>query len=223
MPVCDYVGKKDPCTRMIYITICGRVKCKVFWDVTACRLINTVVIGSSKIRSVVMFSGKRTQKCVRCPLYLNVISLIRFWVLAAVHFHVVMSFRGTSRTSCLPTHIPENKKRDSRTVRLHLAVHTHSNIFPICVMNAYRGIEVYLRSFLTSAIEAGEWSSRSGHLTPVKELRHPRSVWLGGHRNRSGRFGGDTISFPCRESNCYSSLRPVTKSLFRLSYPNSWK
>ena len=53
--------KKDPYTRMIYITICGKVKCNVFWDVTACPLINTVVIGSWKIRSVVMFSGKRTQ------------------------------------------------------------------------------------------------------------------------------------------------------------------
>ena len=43
--------KKDPCTRMIYIALCGKVKCKVFWDVRACRPINTVVIGSSKIRS----------------------------------------------------------------------------------------------------------------------------------------------------------------------------
>lgn len=102
---------------MTYIAIYGEVKCKVFCDFTACRLINTVVIGSSKIRSVVMFSGKRTQWCVRCPLYLNVISLIRFCVLVAVHVRVLMSFRGTSRTSrtaCLPTHIPENKKRDSR-------------------------------------------------------------------------------------------------------------
>jgi hypothetical protein len=30
------------------------------------------------------------------------------------------------------------------------------------------GVEVWLRSFLTSAIEAGEWSSRSGHFTPGK-------------------------------------------------------
>ena len=53
---------------MIYILLCGKVKCKVFWDVTACRLINTVVIGSSKIRIAIMLSGKRTQRCVRCSL-----------------------------------------------------------------------------------------------------------------------------------------------------------
>jgi hypothetical protein len=99
----------------------------------------------------------------------------------------------------------------------------HSKIFPVRVMNAYGGMEVQLRSFLTSAIEADEWSSRSGHFIPGKELRHPRSVWLGGHRSQSGRFGGDNISFPCRELNRYSSVRPVSKSLFGLSYPNSWK
>ena len=84
-------------------------------------------------------------------------------------------------------------------------------MFPVRVMNPYGGIEVQLRSFLTSAIEAGEWSSRSGHFTPGKELRHPRSVCLGGHRSRSERFGGDNISFLCRESNRYSSVRPVTE------------
>jgi hypothetical protein len=106
-------------------------------------------------------------------------------------------------------------------LRLHIAV-TKAKYFLSASWMHVGGIEVQLRSFLTSAIEADEWSSRSGHFIPEKELRHPRSVWLGGHRSRFGRFGGD-ISFPCRELNRYSSVRPVTKSLFRLSYSNSWK
>jgi hypothetical protein len=51
------------------------------------------------------------------------------------------------------------------------------------------GTEVQLHSFLTSALDGGEWStSRSGRFTPGKETRYLLNRRLGGSQRRSGRF-----------------------------------
>jgi hypothetical protein len=56
-------------------------------------------------------------------------------------------------------------------------------------MKTYWGLEVYLHSFLTSALDGGEWSvSLNGHFFPLgKSPRYPLDRRLGGHQSRSGR------------------------------------
>jgi hypothetical protein len=52
---------------------------------------------------------------------------------------------------------------------------------------AQRGVEVYLYSFLTSALEEGGWSApRPGRFTPGK-TRYPLYMRLGGPQGWSGR------------------------------------
>jgi hypothetical protein len=46
-------------------------------------------------------------------------------------------------------------------------------------MEAYWGMEVWFHTFLTSALDGGEWSvSRAGHFNPRE--RAPDSHWIGG-------------------------------------------
>jgi hypothetical protein len=64
-------------------------------------------------------------------------------------------------------------------------------------MKTYRGVEVYLRSFLTSALDGGEWSaSRPSRFSPRE--RAPGTQWrrLGGLPSRSGRGGEEKNSQP---------------------------
>jgi hypothetical protein len=52
------------------------------------------------------------------------------------------------------------------------------------------GVDVLLHSFLTSALDEGEWSARgSDSLPPGKELRHPLNRRLGGPQSWYGRVG----------------------------------
>jgi hypothetical protein len=45
-------------------------------------------------------------------------------------------------------------------------------------MKTYKGVEVYICVFLTSALDGGEWSaSRPGRFTPRE--RAPRTHWIG--------------------------------------------
>ena len=47
-------------------------------------------------------------------------------------------------------------------------------IFPVHSMKAYKGMEVDIHSFLTSALDGGVWStSRSGRFTDKKKLTAP--------------------------------------------------
>jgi hypothetical protein len=61
---------------------------------------------------------------------------------------------------------------------------------PVHIMKGVGGVEVQLHSFLTSALDGGEWSaSRPYRFTPEKEYRYPLNRRLGGPQSRSGRFG----------------------------------
>ena len=52
-----------------------------------------------------------------------------------------------------------------------------------------RGVEVWLHSIVTSAVDGGEWfTSRFVRFTPGKEPRYSLNRRLGGPKSRSGRF-----------------------------------
>jgi hypothetical protein len=54
-------------------------------------------------------------------------------------------------------------------------------------IKAYKGIEAWLHSFLTSALDGDEWSaSRSGRFALGKEPRYPFNRRLGGPQSWSG-------------------------------------
>ena len=58
--------------------------------------------------------------------------------------------------------------------------------------------EVYLHSFLTSALDGGGWpSSRPGHVTILEECNYPLSRWLAGHQRLSGSLGEEKSVLDC--------------------------
>jgi hypothetical protein len=70
-------------------------------------------------------------------------------------------------------------------------------VFPDHAVKAHGGIEVQLHSFLTSALDGGEWStSRLGRFTPGKECQYPSSRRLGGSQGRSGQFTEEKNQLP---------------------------
>jgi hypothetical protein len=76
-------------------------------------------------------------------------------------------------------------------------------------------------SFLTLALEGGEWSvSRSGCFIPQrKSLRYLLDRMLGGLQSRSGRGGEEKIPSPCRDSNPETPIvQPISWSLYRPSH-----
>jgi hypothetical protein len=76
-------------------------------------------------------------------------------------------------------------------------------------MKAYRGVDVQIHIFLTSALAGGEWSaSRPGRFTPGgKSPRYPLDRRLGGPQSRSRR--GENSS-PYRDTYSDSSVvQPV--------------
>ena len=74
------------------------------------------------------------------------------------------------------------------------------------------GEGVVLYSFLTSAVDGGEWwTSRPGRFTSWKELRYPLIRTLGGLQNRSGRYGEEESVFPLPAFDP-RTLQPVTYS-----------
>jgi hypothetical protein len=61
------------------------------------------------------------------------------------------------------------------------------------------GVEVQLRSFLTSALDGGKWSTtHTGRFTHGKGHRYPLNRRLGGPQTQHGLYC-------CRDSNCGSS------------------
>ena len=62
---------------------------------------------------------------------------------------------------------------------------------PVQNIKVYRGVKVSLRSFLTSALDGGEWpTSRPSRFTPGKQPRYPLNtrLWMR-PQSRSGRLG----------------------------------
>ena len=80
-----------------------------------------------------------------------------------------------------------------------------NKVIPVHAMKHVGGAEVQLHSFVTSALDKGEWSnSRPDRFTPEKELRYPLNTRLGGPRSRSGRYGEHKNVCPYRDSNAES-------------------
>jgi hypothetical protein len=74
----------------------------------------------------------------------------------------------------------------------HYAINTYFCLIKHYAMKTYWDVELYLHTFLTSAVDGGEWSaSRPGHFIPRgKNPRYPLDRMLGGSQSPSGRNGG---------------------------------
>jgi hypothetical protein len=71
-------------------------------------------------------------------------------------------------------------------------------IVAVHAVKAYRGAELWLHSFLTSAPDGGEWLTPSpGLFTSRKKRRCSLNRRVAGPQNRSGRFGQIKIFCPC--------------------------
>jgi hypothetical protein len=90
-------------------------------------------------------------------------------------------------------------------------------------MRVYRGVDVYIHTYMTSALVGGEWSaSRPGHFIPGE--RAPGSHWIGGCVD-------PRVSMEDKEKRKFLTLlgielrflgRPASsQSLYQLRYPGS--
>jgi hypothetical protein len=90
-------------------------------------------------------------------------------------------------------------------------------------MKAYRGADVYIHVFLTSALFGGEWSAlRPGRFTP--EERAPGTHWIGGWVDPSAGLDDvekrKFLTLPGLELQ--QLCRPARiQSLYQLRYPGS--
>lgn len=85
-----------------------------------------------------------------------------------------------------------------------------------------RGVEVYLHSFLSSALDIGQWStSRCGRFIPKKECQYSLQRTLGGSQSRNGNSGEekrawDTRTFKCQHMHsvvsCLNSCVPLRET-----------
>ena len=96
---------------------------------------------------------------------------------------------------------------------LHLSQNTPHNI--PCRQRGW-GVEIQLRSFLTSALDRGKSSTpRPGRLTPGKDGQYPLPRWLVWPRGRSESVP-KTSPPPAFDSR---RVQPLMYSLYRLCYP----
>jgi hypothetical protein len=64
-------------------------------------------------------------------------------------------------------------------------------------MKAYCGMDIQLHTFLTSALDGGEWSvSRPDRFTKGNNRRYPLDRRLGGPQSQAGRGGEEKNSQP---------------------------
>jgi hypothetical protein len=78
-------------------------------------------------------------------------------------------------------------------------------VFKYHAIRTYGEVETQLHTFVTSALEGGEWSaSHTGYFTPGgKSYRSPLDGRLGGPHSqpRRGDEEKKSLHFPCRELN----------------------
>ena len=77
-----------------------------------------------------------------------------------------------------------------------------SEFIPVYTVKSYKGVEVQFHSFLTAALDGGEWSdSRRGCFTTERESRYAMNRKLCGLWSQSERFSERTNILPLRDSN----------------------
>ena len=70
-------------------------------------------------------------------------------------------------------------------------------VVPVHAIRVHSEMEVQLHSFLTLALDGGQWStSWQGRLNPSKETRYLSNRSLCGPQHQSGRFGEQKNLFP---------------------------
>jgi hypothetical protein len=100
-------------------------------------------------------------------------------------------------------------------------------VFPDHAIKTYRGTDVQLHSFLTSALDAGEWStSRPSLFTPGKEPPYPFNMRLGESQSRFGCCGWTDKSLTptgilTPECPAHSPVA-IQTTLLRLIHANMW-
>jgi hypothetical protein len=91
----------------------------------------------------------------------------------------------------------------------------------MCILVRHiKEVEVCLHSFLTSAVDGGEWSTSClGHITPGKESLNPFIMRLGVDlRVGVGCFGEEknVLFLPKYE---HQTVQPIAKLQYQLHYP----
>lgn len=120
-------------------------------------------------------------------------------------FFVVNGVCWSANSSPLPSVIT------NRTLRIHIK----GEVFPVHVIKIYGGKEIYLHSFLTLTLDAGEWSTSLPDCCILGESAlgaHWVGFWVG-PRACLGHFGEEKMCFPCHELNDHSSVSSHNKTL----------
>ena len=97
---------------------------------------------------------------------------------------------AVSKVSSWPG-VPSGNKTQQSPMNLRPGSININVTFPLTMPWKYiGGEEVYLHSFLTSALDSGEWltSPPPGSYTPEKEPRYPMNRRLGGPSSQTGHF-----------------------------------
>jgi hypothetical protein len=153
-------------------------------------------LASLKTRILGTYISKSNKLVCGFQLHSNVLHVMRSRDLVCQSFRISSQFEAFFRVShnmiqhtemLMVTMITGKVKLSLPTPRRHVR---------------RRGVEVHLHSFLTSALNAGEWStSRSGRVIPWKEQRYQLNRRLRGPQRRSRLLEIRKISCPFRDPN----------------------
>jgi hypothetical protein len=76
------------------------------------------------------------------------------------------------------------------------------------------GREVQFHSFLSLALEAGEWPVNVLATSPTRKwLQHPLNMRLDGLHSQPGHFGEQKNLLPCQEKNDSLGVQPTDESM----------
>jgi len=100
-------------------------------------------------------------------------------------------------------------------------VNVMANLFLSMQWRHVGGVEVYIHSFLTTAVGGGEWStSFPCCCTPVKEPQYPLNRRLDGAHSWSGHFGDEKNLLPLLGFKP-QIVQPTSYSLYQQACPSS--